>query len=95
MRDFVDCQKQVLVRGRSDDVGCEEEWPGDDGCVAKKVGTEALERDDCEDERDGQWLWPAELQNLYSLVSTAGGWTAYICDRTSGCALMIALLLDM
>lgn len=34
----MDGEEEVLVGGRADDVGCEQEWPGDDGGVAEEVG---------------------------------------------------------
>ncbi len=62
--DFVDGEEEVLVGGRADDVGCEQEWPGEDGGRAEEVGAGYLERDDCEDDVFGQWLGTAELGDL-------------------------------
>lgn len=42
MRDLVDGEEEVLVGGRADDVGCEQEWPGEDGGVAEEVGAADL-----------------------------------------------------
>lgn len=46
---LVDSEKEVLVGGGTDDVGGEEEGPGEHGCVAQEVGTADLERhDECD-----------------------------------------------
>lgn len=70
MRDFVDGEEEVLVGGSADDVGCEEERPGEEGGVTQGVGAEYLEGDDCEDEREGQRLGAAKLEDLGSLSVT-------------------------
>jgi hypothetical protein len=38
VRDFVDSKEEVLVCCRTDDVGRQEECPGEDGRVAEEVG---------------------------------------------------------
>jgi len=93
MGDFVYGQEEVLVGRGADYVGCEEDGPGDERCVVEAVGTEDLEADYCEDERDCERLWTAEFENLriglgQRLLGMDG---EVLC--TSGCAFMIACLL--
>ena len=45
----MDGEEEVLVRGRADDVGGEEEGEGEHGGVAERDGAGQLESDDAED----------------------------------------------
>lgn len=60
----MDGEKDVLVRGGTNNVGGEEEGPGQDGRVAEEVGTGYLQCDDASDDVLGQWLGSAEFGNL-------------------------------
>jgi len=62
----MDGEEEVLVGCCADDVGGEEERPREEGGVAKGVGAEGLEADDCEDEGNSQGFRAAELEDLRS-----------------------------
>ena len=64
MRDFVDGEEEVLVGGRADEVGGEEEGPGEEGRIAEGVGAGDLQGDDGEDEGDGEGFGAAEFEDL-------------------------------
>ena len=64
VRDLMDSEEQVLVRRSADDVGCQEEAPRPDGCVAKEVGAGDLDGHDEEDKPFGERLGAAELGDL-------------------------------
>ena len=60
----MDGEEEVLVRGGADDVRGGEEGRGEDKRMAEEDSASDLEEDDGEDEVLGQWLRPAELENL-------------------------------
>jgi hypothetical protein len=87
----MDCQKQILVRRRADDVCGEEEGPRKGRRVAQEVGAEDLEADNEEDGPFSQRLGAAELQDLRLLSDEVGRCSGQV--RTSGWALIIAIRL--
>ena len=82
-----------MVGCGADDVGGEEDGPGEEGLVAEAVGAEGLEGDYGEDEGDGEGFGAAEFEDL------GGGVSQWVIEDgkgvvfTSGCAFMIACLL--
>ena len=64
MRDLVDGEEEVLVRGGAEDVGDGPELPGPEGGVAQEVGEQQLEADDAGDDVLGQGLGAAQLGDL-------------------------------
>ena len=64
VRDLVDGEEQVLVRGGADHVRGEQEGRREDRRVAQEDGAEDLQGDDAEHEVLGQRLGAAELEDL-------------------------------
>lgn len=64
VRDLMNCEENVLIGGGTDDVGSEEEGPGEDGRIAEEVGACYLQCDDTGDDVFSQWLGAAELRDL-------------------------------
>ena len=64
VRDLVNCEEQVLVRCRTDNVRREEERPREDRCVPKEVGCRNLYRNNKEDHVFRKRLRAAELGDL-------------------------------
>jgi len=59
--DFVDCEEEVLIRCRANDVGCQEEFPREERSIAEQTRAEDLQSDDRDDKVLRERLWPAEL----------------------------------
>jgi len=76
VRNLVDGEEEVLVCGGADDVGGEEEGPGEHGRVAEEVGTGDLERYDESDDVFCEGLGAAEFCYLYTIES----WDIRVCN---------------
>lgn len=98
VRDLVDGEEEVLVGGRTKDVGNGPELPRPERCRMEEASEDDLEGYDAEDDPFGQWLRATELgdllrrgekrqRGLYLRVSIGecGAW-----KQTSGWALMMA-----
>jgi len=66
MGDLMDREEAVLVGRCADDVCCEEELPGEEGCVSEEVGAGYLEGDHAGNNIFRQWLRTTELRHLES-----------------------------
>lgn len=64
MRDLVDGEEQVLVRGRADHIAHRPELPRPERRVAQEVGAGELQGDDERDDVLGEGLGAAELRDL-------------------------------
>jgi hypothetical protein len=64
VRDLVDGEEEVLVRGSAEDVGDGPELPRPEGGVAQEVGEQQLEADDGGDDVLGQGLGAAQFGDL-------------------------------
>jgi hypothetical protein len=71
MRNFVDCQKKVLVCCCTDYVGRKEEFPRAYGGLSEKKGTAYLDRDNENDDVFREWLRSTELRYLGPTVQLA------------------------
>ena len=64
MADFVDSKEQVLVGCRTDNIGGQEEGPGEYRRIAQQVCTDDLKQNDSGNDIFREGLWTAEFQDL-------------------------------
>jgi len=91
----VDCEEQVLVRGRTDHVGQDQENWRCHGSVPEVVGHRDLQRDYSEDDPFCERFMAHELGDLYLDHQRLGSGVTYVRQRqTAGCFFIIAILLE-